>query len=64
VRIISELADRLLARVAPKVDASAGCTYQWYTCACVYGTLYAKRCMYGCSGVPNHCYSCVAHRSC
>jgi hypothetical protein len=57
-KLVTRLADRALARVAPKVEASAGCTYTWYLCYCSGGLRYSKKCMYGCSGVPNHCYPC------
>lgn len=62
--LVTKMADRVLARVAPKVEASAGCSYVWYTCYCSGGLRYAKRCMFGCSGVPNHCYSCQVVGTC
>jgi hypothetical protein len=62
---MTRIADRLLARLAPKVEARAGCTYQWYSCACIYRVgRYQKKCMYGCSGVPDHCYDCVRTGPC
>lgn len=63
--IATRLADRVLARVAPRVEAAAGCSYHFERCYCVYrGPLYLKRCMYGCPGVPNHCYPCKAEGNC
>ena len=62
--LVTKMADRVLARVAPKVEASAGCSYVWYTCYCSGGLRYAKKCMFGCSGVPNHCYSCQVVGTC
>jgi hypothetical protein len=62
--LVGHLSDRLLARFAPKIDASAGCAYQWYTCFCSGGLRYAKRCMQGCPGVPNHCSGCQAVGTC
>ena len=62
---IGRLADRMLRTVAPKIDASAACTYQWTQyCYCVYHVSYWKRCMYGCPGVPNHCYGCENRYGC
>ncbi|MBO3748316.1 hypothetical protein J5X84_19760 [Streptosporangiaceae bacterium NEAU-GS5] len=58
VKAVSRLADNLLARVAPKAQASAGCTYQWYLCYCSGGLRYSQKCMFGCPQVPNHCYPC------
>ncbi len=63
-KTIGRLADRMLAFVAPKTQASAGCTYEWYTCYCSGGLRYAKQCMYSCPGVPNHCYSCTVVGTC
>ena len=64
VNSLGRLADRVLGRIAPRIDASAGCSYDWYTCYCSGGLRYAKKCMYGCSGVPNHCYSCGVVGTC
>ena len=55
---LGKLADRMLLRLAPRVDADAACVYEWYGCGCSGGLRYGKKCMYGCSGVPNHCYPC------
>ena len=49
---------------APTTEADAGCTYDWETCYCKGGLRYRRRCMYGCSGVPNHCYSCTVTGTC
>jgi hypothetical protein len=62
--LANRLADRLAARIVPRLDASAGCSYYYTTCYCVYGDRYAKKCMSGCPGVPNHCYSCTRVGSC
>jgi len=64
VKAASRLADRLLVRLAPRAEASAGCSYVWYTCFCSGGLRYAKKCMYYCPGVPNHCYSCIVVGTC
>jgi hypothetical protein len=64
VNAFGRLADRLLARVAPRIEASAGCTYQWVFCYCRGGLRYAQRCMRSCPGVPNHCYSCTPTTTC
>lgn len=61
---VARLSDRLLARFAPKIDASAGCSYYWSICYCSGGLRYSKRCMSGCPGVPNHCYSCTVVGTC
>lgn len=64
--IVTKMADRVLARIAPRVDAAAGCTYEYTYCYCIYRVgYYAKKCMYGCPGVPNHCSGgCVKISSC
>ncbi|OLT22922.1 hypothetical protein BJF79_46080 [Actinomadura sp. CNU-125] len=63
--MLGRLADRMLATVAPKAEASAAnCSYRWYVCYCSRGVIYRKKCMYGCSGVPDHCYSCTASGAC
>jgi hypothetical protein len=61
---VTRVADRLLAKVAPRVDASAGCSYVWEICYCSGGLRYGRRCMRGCSGVPNHCYPCTVMGGC
>jgi hypothetical protein len=54
---LTRIADRILAAVAPRVEADASCVYRWQSCYCVYrGPYYAKKCMRGCSQVPDHCY--------
>lgn len=63
--MLGRLADRVLAMVVPKSEASAAsCTYQWEYCYCSGGIAYRRRCMRGCPGVPNHCYSCTASGTC
>jgi hypothetical protein len=62
--IMGRLADRLLNRLVPTTTAEAACTYEWYTCYCSGGLRYRKRCMYGCSQVPDHCYSCTVTGTC
>ncbi|HXV94740.1 MAG TPA: hypothetical protein VD813_15660 [Pseudonocardia sp.] len=62
--LTTRLADRMLARIVPRVEASASCSYYWSTCGCSGGLRRAKRCMSGCPGVPNHCYSCEVVGSC
>jgi hypothetical protein len=57
--ILGRLADRVLNRLVPTTTAAAGCTYQVERCYCSRGLVYGKKCMRGCSGVPNHCYSCT-----
>ncbi|MEV4140118.1 hypothetical protein AB0J72_49160 [Dactylosporangium sp. NPDC049742] len=64
VQTMGRLADRVLARLAPTAEADAGCTYEWETCYCKGGLRYRRKCMYGCSGVPNHCYSCTVTGTC
>lgn len=64
VQALNRLADRVLTRLAPAADAAAGCTYQWEICYCSRGLMYRRKCMYGCSGVPNHCYSCIVSGTC
>ncbi len=64
VNAIGRLADRVLARVAPRIDASAACTYQWYLCYCRGGLRYSKKCMRACPGVPDHCGSCTPVGTC
>jgi hypothetical protein len=61
---VGRLADRLLVRLAPRADASADCTYHWYTCYCSRGLRYAQKCIYNCPGVPYHCYSCTVVGTC
>ncbi|WP_433046598.1 hypothetical protein [Dactylosporangium sp. CS-033363] len=61
-KTLGRIADRVLGRLAPSADA--GCAYEWVTCQCKGGLRYQKRCMYGCSGVPNHCYSCTVTGTC
>ena len=56
--ILGRLADRALSRLVPTVDAAAGCSYEIVACGCSGGLRKGKKCMYGCSGVPNHCYPC------
>ncbi len=56
--ILGRLADRALRRLVPTTEAEAGCSYVWEMCYCSRGLRYSRKCMYGCSGVPNHCYSC------
>jgi hypothetical protein len=62
--LATRLADRLVARIVPRTDASAGCSYYWSTCYCSGGLRYAKKCMSSCPGVPNHCYSCEVVGTC
>ncbi len=61
---LTKLADRMLARVVPRVEAAAGCSYVWETCYCSKGLRYGRKCMYGCPGVPNHCYPCGVVGTC
>ncbi len=56
--ILGLLADRALSRLVPTTKAEAGCSYYWSLCYCKGGLRYSKKCMSGCSGVPNHCYPC------
>jgi hypothetical protein len=63
-RTLTRVADRLLAKVAPRIEAAAGCSYVWETCGCINHLLKRRRCMRGCPGVPNHCYSCVTTSTC
>jgi hypothetical protein len=58
MQLIDRLADRAASAVLRSTVAEAGCSYRWYTCYCSGGLRYSKKCMYGCSGVPDHCYSC------
>jgi hypothetical protein len=58
------VADRLLVRLAPRIDASAGCAYFYSFCFCSGGLRYAKKCMYGCIDAPNHCYPCAVVGAC
>jgi hypothetical protein len=62
--IVSTLADRMLARIAPRIEGSASCSYFWSTCYCSGGLRYAKKCMRGCWGVPDHCYGCEVVGTC
>jgi hypothetical protein len=55
ISAIGRLADRMLVRIAPRAEASAGCSYAWYICYCSGGLRYSQQCMYGCPQVPNHC---------
>jgi hypothetical protein len=55
VALVNRLADRMLARIAPSRQAEASCAYET-GCWCSGGLRYCQRCMYGCPGVPNHCY--------
>lgn len=64
LRSVSRLSDRLISYLAPRIDASASCTYVWRTCYCSGGLRYAKECMSGCPGVPNHCYPCQVVGTC
>ena len=62
---VTRMADRVLARIAPRVEANAGCSYQSEYCYCIYHVgYYTRQCMYGCPGVPNHCYGCKKTSSC
>ncbi|GAA1775671.1 hypothetical protein [Luedemannella helvata] len=60
VQALGRLADRVMTRLAPTTEAAAGCSYEWEYCYCKGHVTYRRRCMYGCPGVPNHCYSCSA----
>jgi hypothetical protein len=62
--VVTRLSDRLLARLAPTMEASAGCSYVWYLCYCSGGLRYSKRCMRYCPGVPNHCSACQPVGTC
>ena len=64
VQALGRLADRMLTRLAPTTEAAAGCTYEWEYCSCRNGLRRQQRCMYGCPGVPNHCYSCTVTGTC
>ena len=64
MRLINRAAAHLASRVLRKLPAQAGCSYYWSTCYCSGGLRYAKRCMSGCPGVPNHCYSCTVVGTC
>lgn len=57
--ILGSLADRVLNRLVPTTTAHAACTYQVEPCYCSRGLRYGRKCMRGCSQVPNHCYSCT-----
>jgi hypothetical protein len=61
---LARIADRMLAVVAPRVEASASCKYAWYACYCSGGLRYRKKCMIGCNQVPNHCYPCEVTGTC
>lgn len=58
--LLTRLADRALVRIAPRTEATAGCSYVYELCYCASPKNYFRRCMYSCPGVPNHCYSCAA----
>ena len=64
--MVATLADRALALIVPRAEAEAGCSYVWLSCngGCTGGLRYRKRCMSGCSGVPNHCYPCSVTGTC
>lgn len=62
--MVATLADRALALIVPRAEAEAGCSYVYTSCYCQGGLRYRKRCMSGCSGVPNHCYPCIVTGSC
>lgn len=64
VRTVTGLGDRLLAEIVPRVEAAAGCRYEYVTCWCRSEWMYLKLCMRGCPGVPDHCYPCRAKTGC
>lgn len=62
--ILGRLADRVVNRLVPTTTADAACNYVYEYCYCSGGLAYRRRCMRGCSGVPNHCYGCIVTGTC
>ena len=59
-RTVTALTDRVLAKVAPRVEAGASCQYDTFLyCYCDGIDQYGQWCMIGCPGVPNHCTTCT-----
>ena len=54
---MTTVADRMLARIAPKAEAAAACSYSVY-CYCSFQVKYYKTC-YQCPGVPYYCTACT-----
>jgi hypothetical protein len=61
IEAMGRVADRVLGRIAPRIDAAAGCTYEVDVCYCSGHVQYVQKCMWSCPGVPNHCYPCYAN---
>lgn len=56
IKILSGIADAVLSRLAPQVDAAAACYYK-APCYCSNSYRYEKKC-YSCPGVPYYCEPC------
>ncbi|MGL4340192.1 MAG: hypothetical protein ACRCSP_07210 [Rhodoglobus sp.] len=64
---VQQLADRMLAHVAPQVEAAAACGTYWVYLGCDGGLRYRKKCKSGsssCIGAPIVCKKREAYGSC
>jgi hypothetical protein len=63
-RLVNQVADRMLARFVPRVDAAAECVQFWQFCYCSGGLAYRRRC-YDCGSFGVICgLSCQVTGTC